>query len=159
MSGVTASWPLVGCVRIGVDPSGFGHGVGAGALCVTDTIDAVAECFCGCGVAVGGFASKSKSANKVGRVVVDALAALERDVRPGPDVSLDDPKVQAFKKSLAARWDEGERFSTYCKRVVRGDLAFGDVPWPAIRAWVRDVEGMTAFFRLPTERQQQIMRF
>ena len=45
--------------------------------------------------------------------------------------------------------------ATY-RDVVHGDLAFGEVDWPAVRKKVKDAGGMLSFLRLSPAQQQRI---
>lgn len=115
------------------------------------------ECYCGCGQRIGALATARRSANKMGRTITEMLASIERDVRPAPGVSPDDPNVKAFQETARKKVQEGEWFEQDCRKVVHEEMPFGDAPWPAMREWVRDAQGMTAFFRLPPDAQRRIM--
>jgi hypothetical protein len=117
---------------------------------------ALRQCFCGCGQKVGKL--KRTSANGAGRKITALLALIEQDVHPAPGVSLDDPKLKGFVEMVAQTKQDGEAFAQDCRLVVHGDMAFGEADWSAIRAWTKNTEGMTNFFRMSSEQQERIMR-
>ena len=121
----------------------------------------MAECFCGCGVKVGALQMQRKSANRMGATVADSVGQLERDVLPAMDErarDLDDPEMGqpglAMADDLLAA---GKHHEATCRAVVHEEEAFAHVGWSRMRAWVRQAQGMAAMFRLPPERQQQII--
>jgi hypothetical protein len=117
----------------------------------------MAECYCGCGRKLGALASHRKSANKLGGLVTEALNAIDNEVRPKLDGL--GPKLRAMQ---AERVDqtvkEGGWFEQDCRRVVHEEMKFGDAPWPAIREWIRDAQGLVSWFRLPPEAQRAIIQ-
>lgn len=115
----------------------------------------MAECFCGCGLKIAALAVQRKSANKMGRMVAEGVAAIEDQVMPSlPQLSPDARDVLR----LHERAKEGREFRDDCRAVVHEDADFGSVYWPAVRTWIHDTQGMTSFLLLSPEEQQRLMR-
>lgn len=122
----------------------------------------MANCFCGCGRKVGTFEVQTKSANKVGRSVVDAREQMEHDVLPPLERRFRNPQPDhdSVAAALAMADDlvaAGRQHEQTCRAVVHREEAFAAVAWPEIRAWVRKAQGMAGMFRLSPEEQQRII--
>jgi hypothetical protein len=110
----------------------------------------MAECYCGCGRKLGAFATGRKSANKMGRTITETLVAIGQHVAP------EDPKAEALAERIRATVQHGHWFEQDCRKVVHDEMSFGDAPWPGIREWIREAQGMVSFFRLSPEQQRRI---
>jgi hypothetical protein len=115
----------------------------------------MAECYCGCGRKLGALASGRKSANKVGRLVREAFMAVGQEVVPRVEAS-DELSNGPFGERVRATLAEGLRADEACRDVVHEQREFAAVDWGAIRAWVRDAQGMVSFIRLSPEQQRRI---
>jgi hypothetical protein len=107
---------------------------------------------------VGAFAAQKKSANMLGRSVRGELEKLDRDVGRRVDEMANDPTKEPFQELFRSTVSEGQHHERTCQQVVHDELPFSAVAWPDVRAWVRNANGMSGFFRLTPQQQASIMR-